>query len=106
MSVIMTLRVQGDPKKVEQLAADDPGKLSGIAEAAKGHGAIGHRFYGSDDGWILVLDEWPDEQSFRSFYDHHSHEIGSVMEEAGVTSEPEIRFWRKLETNDDIGWGA
>ena len=33
-------------------------------------------------------------------------EIGPLMQEAGVTSEPAVRFWRKLETGDDIGWGA
>jgi hypothetical protein len=30
-------------------------------------------------------------------------EIGPLMEEAGVTGEPAIRFWRKLETGDDLG---
>jgi hypothetical protein len=23
---------------------------------------------------------------------------------SGVTSEPEVTFWRKLETGDDVGW--
>jgi hypothetical protein len=31
-------------------------------------------------------------------------EIGSLMQEAGVTEEPKPSFWRKLETGDDIGW--
>jgi hypothetical protein len=26
------------------------------------------------------------------------------MQSAGVTSEPEVVFWRKLETDDDYGW--
>jgi hypothetical protein len=27
-----------------------------------------------------------------------------MMGAAGVTSEPEVTFWRKLETNDEVGW--
>ena len=27
-----------------------------------------------------------------------------LMQQAGITAEPQIRFWRKLETHDDVGW--
>ena len=64
-----------------------------------------HRFYGSSDGQILVVDEWPDAESFQSFFEHMSSEIGPMMQEAGVTEQPEVTFWRKLATNDDAGWG-
>ncbi len=104
MSVIMTFRAQGDPRKLEQLAAENPGKLAAISERAKQSGLIAHRFYGSDDGWIMVVDEWPDAQSFQSFFESERGEIEPAMREVGVTSEPEIRFWRKLETGDDVGW--
>jgi hypothetical protein len=106
MSVIMTFRVEGDPRKLEELAADDPEKLPAIAERAKEAGIIAHRFYGSDDGWIMVVDEWPDEQSFLSFFESQRSEIEPAMAEVGVSGEPEIRFWRKLATNDDIAWDA
>jgi hypothetical protein len=26
------------------------------------------------------------------------------MREAGVTTDPEVTFWRKLETHDEVGW--
>jgi hypothetical protein len=29
-----------------------------------------------------------------------------MMAEVGVTAEPEVTFWRELDTNDRIGWGA
>ncbi len=29
-----------------------------------------------------------------------------MMAEIGVTAEPEVTFWRKLETHDDVGWNA
>ena len=104
MSVIMTFRVKGDPRKLEQLAAENPAKLPAIAQRAKEHGLIAHRFYGSDDGSIMVIDEWPDAQSFQRFFESSRSEIEPAMQEAGVTSEPEIRFWTKLETGDDVGW--
>ena len=104
MSVIMTLWVQGDPKKLEQHAAGDPDAMRAILESAKGHGLIAHRFYGSDDGQIMVIDEWPDEQSFQSFFDENTERIGPLMQAAGATSEPQPRFWRKLDTQDDYGW--
>jgi quinol monooxygenase YgiN len=102
MSVIMTLRVSGDPAKLEQLAAENPGMIAGISERAKGHGLIAHRFYGSD-GEIMVVDEWPDADSFHRFFESEQENIGPMMEQV-ATSEPVITFWRKLETGDDVGW--
>jgi quinol monooxygenase YgiN len=105
MSVIMTLRATGDPDALEQLAARDADSMRTIAERAKEHGLIAHRFYGSDDGRIMIVDEWPDAQSFQSFFAELRDQIEPMMGEAGVTGEPEITFWRKLETHDEVGWG-
>ena len=102
MSVIMTFRVQGDPKKLEELAGQDPDRTRGIAERAKDHGLIAHRFYGSE-GQIMVIDEWPDPQSFQTFFEASRAEIEPMMQQV-ATSEPEITFWNKLETHDDVGW--
>ena len=77
--------------------------LFGI-EIAKQHGVIAQRFYGSDDGQIMVIDEWPDPESFQRFYAATAAEIEPMMREVGVTAEPEVTFWRKLDTGDDVGW--
>jgi quinol monooxygenase YgiN len=102
VSVIMTFRAAGDPDKLERLAAEQPGVMRDIAERAKSHGLIAHRFYGSD-GQILVVDEWPDAASFHAFFEAEQAAIGPMMEQV-ATSEPEITFWRKLETGDEVGW--
>lgn len=102
MSVIMTLRVSGDPAKLEQLARDNPDMIPAISERAKAAGAIAHRFYGSE-GQIMVVDEWPDAASFQAFFEAEQASIGPMMAQV-ATSEPEITFWRKLETGDAIGW--
>ena len=102
MSVIMTLRVSGDPAKLEQLAAENEGMIAGISARAKEQGLIAHRFYGSADE-IMVVDEWPDEGSFHRFFESEQHTIGPMMEQV-ATSEPVVTFWRKLDTKDDVGW--
>lgn len=104
MSVIMTLRVQGDPAKLEEVAANDPARMRAIADKAEKHGVIGHRFYGSDDGRIMVVDEWPDPQSFEAFFEGSRAEIEALMAEVGAPEEPEVTMWRKLDSRDEIGW--
>lgn len=105
MSVIVTLQMQGDPAALEQYAADNPDQMRAIVDHAVEHGLIAHRFYGSE-GQMLVIDEWPDAESFTSFFDHMGHVIGPMMQAAGVTAEPRPVFWRELETNDKYGWNA
>ena len=54
--------------------------MQAILDSAKEHGVIAHRFYGSDDGQIMVVDEWPDEQSFQSFFQENGERIGAMMQ--------------------------
>ena len=68
MSVIMTFVAGGDPDELERKAAENPDAMRAIADRARAHGLISHRFYGAE-GRIMVLDEWPDPQSFQSFLD-------------------------------------
>ena len=103
MSVIMTFRVAGDPDELERRAAANPDAMRSIADRAKEHGLIAHRFYGSN-GQILVVDEWPDPESFQRFFEEMRSEIEPMMQEVGATGEPDVTFWRKLETHDDVGW--
>jgi hypothetical protein len=102
VSVIMTLRVSGDPEKLERLAGENQDMIRGISQRAKEQGLIAHRFYGSE-GQIMVVDEWPDPESFHRFFESEQENIGPMMEQV-ATSEPEITFWRRLETGDEIGW--
>jgi len=106
MSVLMTMRAKGDAAEFERRAAANPDGMMEIANRAKESGLIAHRFYGSDDGQIMVVDEWPDAESFHRFFEAVGPTIQAMMAEVGVTAEPEVTFWRKLETNDDVGWNA
>lgn len=106
MSVIMTLRAKGDGSAIERYAAENEEQMRGILERAKRHGLIAHRFYGSDGGEVLVVDEWPDPGSFQAFFQEAQSEIQPIMQAAGATGEPEVTFWNKLDTRDEHGWDA
>ena len=106
MSVLMTLTVDADPAKLEEIGASDPDRMTAILDQAKEHGLIAHRFYGSDDGRVMVVDEWDSAESFQSFFSEQGEQIGGMMAEAGVTAEPRPEFWRVLDTPDKYGWGA
>ena len=104
MSVIMALRLEGDPAKFEEYAKAHP-EIADIKDSAVEHGVIAHRFFGAvGGGEVIVVDEWPDPESFQAFFAEQQPQIEPIMQEAGVTSEPEVVFWRKLETDDDYGW--
>ena len=53
----------------------------------------------------MVIDEWPDAESFQKFFSEMESEIGPMMQQA-LTGEPDVTFWTKLETGDEVGWGA
>jgi hypothetical protein len=101
MSVMMGLRIAvDDVDRFEETVKSDPARLSAIAGRAKEYGAIHHAFYANlAGGEVLVVDEWPDAESFQRFFDA-SPDIGEMMGEAGVTSEPHPVFWRELDTPD------
>jgi heme-degrading monooxygenase HmoA len=101
MAVLMTFRAVGDPAELERRAAANPAGMQAIVEKAKPHGLISHRFYASDDGTIMVLDEWETEAGFRAFFSD-SPEIQEMMAEVGVSVPPEVKFWRELETHDRV----
>ena len=105
MSVIVTMRVSGDPATFEQQVAAQAEAVARIMDVAKRHGLIAHRWYGQD-GDFMAVDEWPDGESFQTFFDEAQPDIGPVMQAAGATSSPNVTIWRKLETNDAVDWNA
>jgi hypothetical protein len=105
MSIILTLRGSGDPEAMERYAREHPDEMKAVIELAQSHGVMAHRFYGSP-GQVMVVDEWPDEQSFQQFFAEAQPRIEPMMAAAGMSGQPEVTFWRKLETGDEVGWGG
>ncbi|HEY7259777.1 MAG TPA: antibiotic biosynthesis monooxygenase [Gaiellales bacterium] len=100
MSVTMMLRVKADPERVREVINSDPARIEAINARAKELGAIHHRFIASADGTeVVVVDEWESPEAFQQFF-AASPDIGQMMQEIGVSSEPEITFWNELPTDD------
>ena len=104
MSVIVTMQMQGDAARLESFAAENSESMRTIVDKAKEHGVIAHRFYGSDDGRVMVVDEWPDAESFQRFFEEMGPQIGPMFGAVGITEQPQPAYWRKLETHDEVGW--
>ncbi len=99
MSVLMVMRVPGDPNKLEEYAQANADQLKGITDDAKSRGAVHHRFFGGD-GEVVVVDEWDSEDSFQGFFESQQ-DIPKIMQEV-ATGEPQISFYRPLDTGDDF----
>ncbi len=101
MSIMVVVRIAGDPSDLEKYAAGPGGDVMvRIAQAGKAAGAIRHTFAGGDNE-VLVIDEWPDEHAFHAFFGGNP-EIPTVMREGGAKGEPQISFYRKLNTPDQF----
>jgi len=101
MSVIVLVRIPGNPADLERYAAGPGGDvMRRIAEEGKAAGAVRHSFCASGNE-IIVVDEWPDEESFQAFF-ANQQEIPNVMRDGGAQGPPEITVYRKLNTPDQF----
>jgi hypothetical protein len=101
MSVIVVLRFPGNPADLERYAAGPGGQImQGISAAGKAAGAIRHMF-GAGDNEVILIDEWPDEQSFQAFFASQP-EIPNVMRDGGAQGPPQMSFYRRLDTPDQF----
>ena len=98
MSVFVILHVPGNPDTLEQYANANAEMMRRIAAEGKAAGATRHAFAGGD-GEILVIDEWPNAETFQRFFESQT-EIPRLMQEGGAQGAPEISFYRKLDTPD------
>jgi hypothetical protein len=100
MSVYMSLRMQADPARLEEAARENQDTLLAIADRAKGQGCIHHTF-AARDSEVIVMDEWESEEAFQRFFEADP-DIPSLMQKAGVSGEPEIKFYRPLRLGDEF----
>jgi hypothetical protein len=101
VSVYISLRVKGDPAKLEELAKGDwQDRILAIAERGKSMGAIHHRF-AVGDGDIVVIDEWESREQFERFFES-TPDIAQFMQAVGAQSEPQISFYEPLEVGDEF----
>jgi hypothetical protein len=99
MSYLMVMRLKANPDDVERVATGNDEEMRGISERSKEAGAIHHAFY-AGDGEALVVDEWDSPESFQKFFGAEQSNIGPLMQSAGVQGEPDIQFFRKIDSAD------
>jgi len=98
----MTLRIPADRATVERAVEQERDVFFGITERSKTAGAIHHSFY-ADGNEVLVIDEWPNPESFQAFFEAEGENIGKLLAAAGIEgpSGPPV-FYDKLELGDEF----
>jgi hypothetical protein len=71
-----------------------------IAEDGRSQGAIHHAFAATDDGTVVVVDEWDNVENWQRFF-ANQEEIKSFMSEFFPDAgQPIVRSYRVLDTPD------
>ncbi|MEU4163618.1 hypothetical protein [Actinoplanes sp. NPDC026670] len=96
MSVMMILKLKADPDALERFANANPELMARVEKAGRELGNVRHSF-AAGDGEVVVVDEWPDEAAFHTFFASQP-DVGQIMHAAGAEGTPEITFYRKLDT--------
>lgn len=99
MSVIVTIKVEGDSAQMREFLTVNGDRLTSIVEAARATGGVIHHEFAIGDGFLLVIDEWDNAGSFDQFFSSHN-EIAGMMQEAGATGAPEVTIAERIETAD------
>ena len=100
MSVLITVKFQGDTDMFRQALADRADEFVKASDASRVAGAIHHRF-GVGDGFVMVFDEWDSFEHFEQFFsnpDLHAF-IGSVGADA---TPPEITVSEAVASPDQF----
>ena len=100
MSVCITLRIAADPDRAERVASQNAETMRSIAEDAKRHGALHHRFV-AGEGEIMAIDEWVSQEAFQAFFSANA-DIPRVLQQAGVTGQPRVDVWRAIDMRDEF----
>jgi hypothetical protein len=100
MSVLMTMRVEGDTEAFRAFLDSGADRLQGIRDAAQAAGCLHHRF-GVGDGYVIVVDEWESAEHFQRFFETNT-DLPGVMRDAGARSEPEISFTEAVTSPDQF----
>ena len=88
MSVIVVGKMQADPSTIQKLWNERETDFKAVQKEAIAAGAIHHR-WGLGDGFVTIIDEWPDPGSFEKFFNTNTT-IPQLMQAGGVQAPPEF----------------
>jgi len=100
MSVIVTLKFQGDVARFRQAVAEHADQFAKMAEEAQASGGgIHHRFAVGDD-FVLVVDEWESAEHFGKFFAHP--DLQALVAASGAAPQPpEITIAEAISSADE-----
>jgi heme-degrading monooxygenase HmoA len=99
MSVIVITHVPADVNDFQRVADANPDVVRGIAEEARGKGALHHSFVEGEDGQVMIIDEWQTAEAFDEFFANQP-DIARRMGEASLAGAPSTARHRVIETGD------
>lgn len=90
MSVLVIGHMTVDPADVETLWRERGADFEAVSAAAKQAGAVHHR-WAFGDGQVVIIDEWPDAESFQKFFESET-KIAELMQAGGVQGPPSFEI--------------
>src|SRR5690348_13168640 len=100
MSVIVVGKMTADPANIKRLWDNRKADFQAVQKEALAAGAIHHR-WAFGDGYVLIIDEWPDAASFEGFFGSNTT-IPSLMQEGGVQGPPEFTIAESVTGPDEF----
>jgi len=86
MSVIITLKFQGDVVKFRQALTDHGDQFAKMAAEAKASGGGIHHRFAVGDGFVLVVDEWETAEHFQKFF--ANPDLQALVAMSGAAPQP------------------
>jgi hypothetical protein len=99
LSYIVMTHIPVQVADFERVSKEHEDTFMAVSAEGKAAGAIHHSFLEDSDGTLIVLDEWPSEEAFHTFFDGQQ-EIPGLMTAAGMSGPPSTTAYRILDTSD------
>lgn len=99
MSVLVTVKFQGDTDQFRQALSQRADEFAQIADRARAHGALHHRF-GVGDGFVHSVDEWESAADFQNFFSDPG--LQEFIDQVGSQAPPEITMSEAIRTSDEF----
>ena len=101
MSALTVVKVSGDTDRFRQALKDRGDEFAKIADDAKSRGAVHHRF-GIGDGFVLVVDEWEDADTFTEFFSNPQLQSFIASVGGDPSGSPEITVTEAISSPDEF----
>jgi hypothetical protein len=100
MSVVITLKFQGDVATFRQALIDHGEQFAKFAAEAKGSGGGIHHRFAVGDGFVLVVDEWETAEDFQKFFANPDLQV-LVAASGAASGPPEITIAEAVSSPDE-----